>query len=317
VMAFACFAEEQVDIAVVEAGMGGRLDSTNVVAPLASVITNIDLEHTEFLGTTLGQIAAEKAGIIKPGVPVVTGAVQPEALAVIEQQAAAAGSPVFLMPRDFSAERATAGPEQEFDYRGIFIRLPHLRIAMLGSHQVGNACLALAAAECIGRSGMNVPEAALRAGLGQAVWEGRLERASQGPDIYLDGAHNPASAQVLADAVRDLKRSYRRMVLIVGILKDKDYRGILERLVPLADRVVVTRPNYSRALDAGPLAAEISVVHRDVASTRSVAEAIDLARREARGDDLIIITGSLYTVGDARAALRPGEVPGVLRGLKG
>ncbi len=316
-MAFTCFAEERVDIAVVEAGMGGRLDSTNVIAPLASVITNIDLEHTEFLGTTLGQIAAEKAGIIKPGVPVVTGAIQPEAVAVIEQQARLAGSSVFRMPRDFGAEQANAGPEQEFDYRGIFARLPHLRIAMLGRHQVGNACLALAAAECIGKAGVTIPEAALRAGLADAVWEGRLERVAQRPDIYLDGAHNPASARVLAEALRDLKRSYHRMVLVVGILKDKDYRGILDRLVPLADRVVVTRPNYSRALDTAALAAEINALHRNVASTGSVAEAIDLVRREARGDDLIIITGSLYTVGDARAALKPGDGSGLLRGLKG
>ena len=316
-MAFTCFAEERVDIAVVEAGMGGRLDSTNVITPLAAVITNIDLEHTEFLGTTLGLIAGEKAGIIKPGVPVVTGAVQPEVLAVIEAQARSAGSPVFRMPQDFGAEWTTAGPLQEFDYRGIALRLPRLRISLLGRHQIGNACLALATLECIGKAGMTVPEPALRAGLAQAVWEGRLERMAQRPDIYLDGAHNPASAQVLADTLRDLRRSYRRMVLVVGILKDKDYRGILDRLVPLADKVVVTRPNYSRALDTAALAAEISAMHRNVDATGSVAEAVDLARREAQGEDLIIITGSLYTVGDARALFRPGEGPGMLQGLKG
>ena len=316
-MAFTCFAEERVDIAVVEAGMGGRLDSTNVIAPLVSVITNIDLEHTEYLGTTLGQIAAEKAGIIKAGVPVVTGATQPEVLAVIEQQALAAGAAVFRMPRDFGAERVAAGRTQEFDYRGITTRLPHIRIGMLGRHQVGNACLALAAAECIGRAGLAVPEAALRAGLEQAVWEGRLERVAQGPDIYLDGAHNPASARVLADAVRELKRGYGRLIMVVGMLKDKDRRGILEQLAPLADRLIVTRPNYSRALEVETLAAEIASMHGDIAVAGTVAEAIDLARREARGDDMILITGSLYTVGDARAALRPGDGPGYLRGLKG
>jgi len=316
-MAFTCFAEERVDIVVVEAGMGGRLDSTNVIAPLVSVITNIDREHTEFLGTTLGQIAAEKAGIIKPGVPVVTGAVQPEAITVIRQQAALTGSPVFRMPRDFGAEEATTGRVQEFDYRGISTRLPRIRIGMVGMHQVRNACLALAAAECIGRSGMDIPEAACRSGLAQTVWEGRLERIAQGPDIYLDGAHNPASAQVLADAVTELKRSYKRMVLVIGMLKDKDYRGILAPLVPLADRVIATCPNYSRALDVESLAAEIGSLHRDVAVTRSVAEAIDLARREAQGDDLVLITGSLYTVGEARAVFRPGEGSGLLQGLKG
>lgn len=316
-MAFTCFADEQVDIAVVEAGMGGRLDSTNVITPLVSVITNIDLEHTDYLGTTLEQIATEKAGIIKAGVPVVTGVVQPEVIGVIERQASLAGSSVFRLPRDFSAERMTAGPAQEFDYRGLHSLLPSLRISMLGRHQVGNACLALAAAECIGRAGLAIPEAALRSGLARARWEGRLERVAQGPDIYLDGAHNPASARVLADALPDLTRAYRRLVLVVGILQDKDYRGILDRLVPLADRVIVTRPNYSRALDIPSLAAEVGAVHRDVASAASVSEAIDLARREARVGDLILVTGSLYTVGDARAALVPVGGQGLLRGLKG
>ncbi len=316
-MAFTCFAEERVDVAVIEAGMGGRLDSTNVIVPLVSVITNIDLEHTEFLGDTLEQIAGEKAGIIKPGVPVVTGAVQPEAVQVIERSAAPQGSPVYRMPRDFGAGPTVAGQEQEFDYRGITGRLTRLRIGMAGRHQVGNACLALAAAECMGMAGLAVPETAIRTGLAQTLWEGRLERVADRPDIYLDGAHNPASAQALADAVRDLKPSYRRVVLVIGILMDKDYRGIISRLAPLADRVVVTRPNYSRALDVRSLATEIGKVHHDVVSAETVAEAIELARRDAGGDDLILITGSLYTVGDARAALRPGGGSRLLRGLKG
>ena len=315
-MAFTCFAEEHVDIAVVEAGMGGRLDSTNVVVPLVSVITNIDLEHTEYLGSTLEKIAAEKAGIIKAGVPVVTGAVQPEVIAVIEQQAASAGAVVLRMPRDFGAEQVAAAGGQEFDYRGISMRLPGVRIGMLGRHQIGNACLALAAAECIGRAGMVIPEAALRAGLEQAAWEGRLERAAQRPDVYLDGAHNPASARVLADAVRELKLAYRKVILVIGILKDKDHGGILGQLVPLADQVIVTCPDYSRALGIDALAAEVRRSHWDVALSSSVAAAIDLARRSAHRDDLIIITGSLYTVGEARALLKPGAGPGLLQGLK-
>ncbi len=315
-MAFTCFAEERVDVAVVEAGMGGRLDSTNVITPMASVITNIDVEHVEFLGDTIEKIAGEKAGIIKPGVPVVTGAVQPAAIAVIERTAAAAGSPVHRMPKDFGAEPRSAGPEQAFDYRGIGSRLVDLRIGMLGRHQVGNACLALAAIECLSGRGIAVPEAALRNGIAGAAWEGRLERVAERPDIYLDGAHNPASARVLADAVRDLRQGYRHLVLVIGILMDKDYRGIVSQLAPLADRIVVTRPHYGRALGVGALAAEIGVFPGTVVSAETVAEAIGLARQGAAENDLILITGSLYTVGDARAALRPGA-SGPLQGLKG
>ena len=315
-MAFTCFAEERVDVAVVEAGMGGRLDSTNVVTPLVSVITNIDVEHTEFLGDTIEKIAGEKAGIIKPGVPVVTGAVQPEAIAAIERKAVAAGSPVHRMPKDFGAETRSAGREQAFDYRGIGMRLVDLRIGMLGQHQVGNACLALAAIECLSGRGIAVPEAALRNGLAGATWEGRLEKVAVRPDIYLDGAHNPASARVLADAVRNLKKGYRHLVLVIGILMDKDYRGIISQLAPLADRIVVTKPHYSRALGVGSLAAEIGMFPGTVESAETVAEAIGLARQGSAEHDLILITGSLYTVGDARAVLRPGAA-GHLQGLKG
>lgn len=315
-MAFTCFAEERVDVAVIEAGMGGRLDSTNVITPLVSVITNIDLEHTEFLGDTIEKIAGEKAGIIKPGVPVVSGAVQPEAIAVIERTAASAGAPVYRYPKDFRAEPAAGAGYQEFDYRGIWSSFPGLRIAMAGRHQVENACMALAAIECLTGRGIEVPEAALRNGLAGAVWEGRLERVAERPDIYLDGAHNPASARVLADAVRDLKKGYRHLVLVIGILMDKDYQGIVSQLAPLADRIIVTKPHYSRALDVGSLAAEMEVFHRTVGSAETVAEAIGLARQGAAENDLILITGSLYTVGDARAVLRPGA-SGPLRGLKG
>ena len=315
-MAFTCFAEERVDVAVVEAGMGGRLDATNVIMPMVSVITNIDVEHTEYLGDTIEKIAGEKAGIIKPGVPVVTGAVQPEAIAVIERMAAAAGSPVHRMPNDFGAAPRSAGPEQAFDYRGIGTRLVDLRIGMRGQHQIGNACLALAAAECVGKGGMAVPDAAIRTGLANTVWEGRLERVAERPDIFLDGAHNPASARVLADAVRELRQGYRRLVLVIGVLMDKDCRGIVSQLAPLADRIIVTKPHYSRALDVRSLAAELGAFPGRVDSAETVAEAIGLARQGAAENDLILITGSLYTVGDARAALRPGA-SGPLQGLKG
>ena len=317
-VAFSYFAEEGVDIAVVEVGMGGRLDSTNVITPLVSVITNIDIEHTEFLGTTLEQIAGEKAGIIKPGVPVVTGAVQPEAAGVIEREAAAKGSPVFRLPREFRPENVLNGREQVFDYRGMKAAYRGLRVGMLGRHQVDNASLALAAVECLRNAEVSVDETAIRLGLERAQWEGRMERVAQGPDIYLDGAHNPASAKKLAGTIRALLPAYRKLVLVIGILGDKDVGGIVREIVPLADRVVVTRPQYARALDVQALAAEVRKLHGAVSTAETVGEAIKQAREGASREDLILVTGSLYVVGDARALLvdHAGQT-GLLTGLKG
>jgi len=315
-MAFTYFAEEGVDVAVVETGMGGRLDSTNVITPLVSVITNIDLEHTEFLGATLEQIAAEKAGIIKAGVPVVTGVVQPEAAGVIGREAARQSAPVFRMPTDFSAVRTAPGPPQRFDYRGIERDFRDLTLSLIGKHQVGNAGIAVAAIECAVRTGMAVSETAIRSGLAETVWEGRLERLAVRPDLYVDGAHNPASAAVLADALRELRGGYRRLVLVLGILQDKDHEGIVAPLAPLADRIIVTRPAYARALDADALTASVRRVHPSVVSTRAVGDALAQARAEASPDDLIVVTGSLYTVGDARSVLA-GAAEGPFGDLKG
>ncbi len=317
-MAFTYFAEEDIDIAVIEVGMGGRLDSTNVITPLVSVITNIDLEHTEYLGDTLEQISGEKAGIIKPGVPVITGAAQPEVIGAIEREAAAKKAPVVRLMKDFLPEHVVAGTEQVFDYRGMRECYPGLRVQMLGRYQVDNACLALAAAECLRDVGIVVTEPAIREGLVQTRWEGRLERVATGPDIYLDGAHNPASAKRLAAAVRELLPAHRKLALVIGILGDKDYRKIINELVPLADRVVVTKAQYARALDVRTLAEEVRKLHHAVTAADTVGEAISLARNDASVNDLILVTGSLYVVGDARALLvaNAGR-SGALSGLKG
>jgi dihydrofolate synthase/folylpolyglutamate synthase len=317
-MAFTCFADEGVDIAVVETGMGGRLDATNVITPLVTVITNIDLEHTEFLGNTLELIAREKAGIIKSGVPVVTGAVQPAVIRVIEREAAAWKAPVYRLPDDFKAERISSGREQRFHYRGIKAACDGLTITMPGSYQVDNACLALASLECLRDAGVPVEEPALRLGLEQTQWEGRLERVAHKPDLYLDGAHNPASARVLAGAVSDMKRAYRRLVLVLGILGDKDYRGIVSELVPLADHVIVTKPEYSRAMDVAVLSSEVRALHASVDTAETVSKAITAAQAIAAPDDLILVTGSLYVVGDARAAIVEHDRKAqALSGLKG
>ena len=317
-MAFTWFAEESVDIAVIEVGMGGRMDSTNVITPLVSVITNIDLEHTEFLGDTLELIAREKAGIIKPGVPVVTGAVQPEVIEVIEREAAAKCTPVYRLTKDFLSKNVRHDRAQVFDYQGIRASYDTVHITMHGRYQVDNAALAIAAAECMRGRGITVSEPALRRGLEGVRWEGRLERVGQRPDIFLDGAHNPASAKMLAGAVQEMKPAYRRLVLVIGILHDKDYRGILTELVPLAERVIVTRPQYTRAMDIQALLSEVQRLHGAVVTAETVDDAIARARETAGADDLILVTGSLYVVGEARAVLvREAGRSQHLSGLKG
>jgi dihydrofolate synthase/folylpolyglutamate synthase len=316
-MAFAHFAERSVDIAVVETGMGGRLDATNVITPLASVITTVDFDHMEFLGATLREIAGEKAGIIKPGVPVVLGVCRPDADAVLEQAAKERNAPIYRREKDFSASRISPGRTTTFDYRGTGSSYAGLTIAMTGRHQVDNACLAIATVECLRGRGGWITEEALRSGLGAARWEGRLERVALGPDIFLDGAHNPAAARALAAAIRDMKGSYGKCIFVVGILADKDARGILAELLPLADEVVLTRPQYSRAMDLSTLASEARAFRPSLSCAPSVDEAISAARGLAGPDDLIVITGSLYVVGEARAVLVRGHETPALQGLRG
>jgi dihydrofolate synthase/folylpolyglutamate synthase len=317
-IAFTWFAEKSVDIAVIEVGMGGRMDSTNVITPLVSVITNIDLEHTEYLGHTLELIAGEKAGIIKQGVPIVTGVVQPAVIEVIEREAAANRAPVYRLTKDFQPKNIRHDLSQVFDYQGMRASYNDLHITINGRYQVDNACLAIAAVECMGSYGIALSEAALRRGLEHARWEGRLERVGQRPDIFIDGAHNPASAKMLADTAQEMKSAYRRLVLIIGILSDKDYRGILAELVPLAERVIVTKPQYSRAMDVQALASEVRKHHGSVTTAETVADAIAEARKAAGADDLILVTGSLYVVGEARAVLVPeADNSRQLSGLKG
>jgi len=300
-LAFTYFAEKQVDIAVVEVGMGGRLDATNVITPLVSIITTIALEHQEFLGETLKKIAREKAGIIKSGIPVVIGAVPPEAAKVLEQEAAARNAPVVRLYDAVQPLFPCPENRQLFTYNGRSCTYPMLRVTMLGRHQVENACLALAALECMQQAGIVVHEKAVRQGLERTLWEGRMERVSQTPDIYLDGAHNPAGAKRLAETLRDLKSSYQRIFLIIGVLKDKDYQGIISELLPLVDHVIATQLQNTRALDVEVLKTAIRTVHASVEATATVEDALERVRMLSDSRDMILITGSLYGVGNARA----------------
>jgi dihydrofolate synthase/folylpolyglutamate synthase len=299
-MALYEFGRRNVQWAVIETGMGGRMDATNVVRPEASVITNISLEHREYLGPTIRAIASEKAGIIKPGVPVVTGVNQAEAVAVIRDLAGARNAPVYRLGRDFRVRRKASGG---FNYEGVRERWPDLQIPLAGDHQFGNAALALAACEMLGSASGSLTHETIRSGLAKTNWPGRMECVSRRPYILIDGAHNLIAARRLADYLSaDLKD--RRIVLVVGILSDKPYRAMLRALVPLCARVVVTRPAIDRGLPPETLLAEVKRMTDRVQVIPDVGRAVAQAVETAAPEDAVCIAGSLYVVGEAKEALK-------------
>ncbi|OHE23456.1 MAG: hypothetical protein A2Z43_08580, partial [Syntrophobacterales bacterium RBG_19FT_COMBO_59_10] len=243
-MAFLHFQRRQVDIAVLEIGMGGRLDATNVVSPLVSIITNISLDHREYLGGTLAEIAREKGGIIRERGICLTAARQKlviETLAVICRERGAA---LYRLGKDI---RTTIHRDGTFSYRGIGQRHERLICPLAGRHQFKNAALALGAVELLGDAGYSVPGRAISEGLKRTRWEGRLEVLRRAPLLLVDGAHNPAGVAVLCRALeRDFPR--RRLFLIFGVMGDKDYLRMAKRLFPLADRVFLTCPHSERTL---------------------------------------------------------------------
>jgi dihydrofolate synthase/folylpolyglutamate synthase len=304
-MAFLHFARERVEAAVIEVGLGGRLDSTNVIVPAMAAVTNVGLEHAEHLGPTVAHIAREKAGIAKPGVPLVTAAA-PGALEALEGEARRRGAPVVALGRDIFVGREAGGT---WSFRGRRWSLDGLRLGLLGAHQGLNLAVALALLEGLGEGGLPVPEGALRRAAEAARWPGRLELLEGEPRVLLDGAHNPHASRVLAASLRDeIRRD--RLILVLGVLGDKDARSILADLLPLADMALFTRSGSRRALEPG----ELEAIGREVGgrelgggATRvlpSVPEAVDAALAEARAGDLVCVTGSLTTVGEARSHLR-------------
>ncbi|MGC2063207.1 MAG: folylpolyglutamate synthase/dihydrofolate synthase family protein [Thermodesulfovibrionales bacterium] len=312
-MAFIYFRRMQVDWAVVETGLGGRLDATNVIDPEVSVITMIDYDHREFLGNTLAEIAREKAGIIKKGRPVISAAQPEEVLRVLRDRAAAEGAQLFVHGRDFFSERASAGPGAPvFNYRGSR-SYDALSIPLAGLHQVVNASLAAKTAEIIQEShaGLNLD---IPKGISQVRWPGRLEMISDDPPVLIDGAHNPQAAVVLAAHLKQLLGSrFRRIITILGVMGDKDVRGILEPLLGLAGEIIVTAPAYGRAAAPAALATLAASLGYTVKNAPTVAKAIELARSLRHDGDLIVITGSFYTIGEAREFL--GQ-PGILSRLR-
>lgn len=283
------FAEQDCDIVIFECGLGGLYDATNVIeAPEISVIMPIGLDHTAVLGSTLAQIAGEKAGIIKPGCPVVCAQQEPEALAVIEKRCREQNAPLHMVDINSIAPLSDSLDGQAFRYRE-----RTLRIALLGTHQPENAAAAVECAQLLG-----LGDEAIREGLSAARWPCRFEVVERKPPFILDGAHNPHGAAALA---KGLRRHFpnERFCFIIGCMADKDADGILAALLPLAQCVYCVAPDSERALDAAALAARIQTVL--AIPCASAAEAIDRARKDQRP---VCACGSLYLTGAIREQVK-------------
>jgi len=298
-MGFLIFEEAQTDIVVLEVGLGGRLDCTNVVHPEISVITQVDFDHEKFLGISLEAIAGEKAGILKPGVPAVFSRQRAEVVPVLDGRAAELGISVSRT-KDWTVSDLEIHPRgSRFTLTGPSEYPKTLRIEcpLAGDHQVENAVTAAVALARLG-----VPERVIEEGIGRAVWPGRLERLSERPEIIIDGAHNPAGARALA-AYLDRFYSNRRVRMIYGAMRDKAVEEVCGILFPRAQQVIVTAPDQPRSLDPKVLLQVTG--HPDFRTAPGLREAVDLALAEAAPEDAIFITGSLYLVGEARALLGP------------
>jgi len=300
-MAFEYFARAHVDFGVFEVGLGGRLDATNILTPAISVITRVDFDHENFLGHSLREIAAEKAGILKQGIPVVLAAQQPEAREIILARAKKLRCPVIETPLAFRVE------EQAMENGCVRARITEItsgwsaKLApqLAGRFQLQNAMNAVAAARTLSARGWRIPESAMEEGIAAAIWPGRLEKLQSRPDLYVDGAHNPGAARELA-AFWEENFAGRKIFLLYGALRDKAVDEIAGVLFPRATEVVFSEPRTSRAISAAQLS-EIAAHHAPHSSVIAEAEqAFDYLLSKATPQDAVFVTGSLYLVGQLR-----------------
>jgi dihydrofolate synthase / folylpolyglutamate synthase len=328
-IAFEYFKEQEVDFAVLETGLGGRLDATNVVDPVICGITPISYDHTDKLGNSLAEIAAEKAGIIKshktPACPagrqdlghwaenkgqkliVVSAAQEDEVLKVLKDRSAEEQAQFYQIGKDIKFDLVGSDNEsQAFNIRGVFGRFDNLRIKLLGAHQVANAALAASLVSGIfTRNRQNFKISDFRKGLQRTCWPARFETVSRKPLIILDGAHNPASARVLVAA---LKHNFpqNKVTLVLGISRDKDAQGITRELFPVAEKVILTCADNPRSLRPEDIlsAGKDFLKARKAVLTKSVLEALKIVRSSASSDSLVLVTGSLFVAGEARGIIK-------------
>ena len=345
-MAFLYFAREKVDFAVVEVGMGGRLDATNVLNPVLSIITEIDIEHTEHLGEDIKSITREKGGIIKENGITILSSNKTDVVEVIESICKEKNAKLYRNEKDFGFRIIECGMRgSRFEFHNPQSVIRNYEIPLLGKYQITNASTAIKASLILpslipplqrggSRRGVKIDESAIREGLKNVKWHGRLEIASENPIIILDGAHNPAAAKTLAEELKGLKdrrqktpvcrstgredRRQKKLILIIGILKDKDYKGIISFLAPISDYIIIAKPKTPRAREPKDLKTEslkyppppasshkwgrnkVGGLMESVVIIENISDAISKARSIVSDNDIICITGSFFTVGEAR-----------------
>lgn len=311
-LAFLYFARSALDVAVIEVGLGGRLDATNVVTPVVSVITSLSYDHTHLLGDSLESIAAEKAGIIKPGVPVVSAPQPSEALAVLESTAAERNAPLTVIGRDWLYELERGDPSGEAFWSGPVGEPPaRYRTALLGEHQALNAAVAHAALYHVQRAGIPLTAEGVATGFAKVDWPGRLEVVHREPLLVLDAAHNAASAMRLREVVEE-RFPQRPLVLVFGASADKDVAGMFDALLPICDALVTCQAAHPRALapDALVAAAQGRGFARRIVIAPDVRSALRFAANLSGSAGAVCVTGSLFVVGEVRSifGLPPGHV---------
>jgi len=300
-LAFLYFKKKKADIAVIEVGLGGRLDATNIVEPLVSCITPVSLDHTHLLGPTLEDIAREKAAIIKKGSICISAPQPNEVSRIIERRCREKGVKLNVVGKDILFKRRHSAPEKEiFSIFGVFEEYPELEMKLLGGHQVMNAAAAIGIIEALRYHDTIIPVETVRKGLGEVEWSARLEVASRDPMIVFDGAQNKESIVALKEAIRD-KFTFKKLILVLGASKDKDIPGVCKELDGVADEIILTKADNIRAEDPSAIK---EYTHKDARITNNVGEAMDLSKKIAEKDDLILITGSFFVIGEAKEIIQ-------------
>jgi len=305
-MAFYAFNKAGVDWAIIETGMGGRLDATNIISPKIAIISNINMEHREYLGHTINAIAGEKAGIIKTDTPVITGARQKAAVAEIRETAKRCAAPFYRLGEHFRVRRRPSAGD--FIYYGMNHVWPGMRTRLTGNYQVDNAAIVLAACELLKEAG-TIDWTAVHKGLQTHQWPGRLEMIPAQPPILIDGAHNLMAARHLSAFLKQ-QMANRKITLVVGILDDKPYLSMLQSLLPACHRAILTRPRIERSLPAQTLFEAAGGLIRRREIVEDVAEAVSHACNTTDPEGLVCIAGSLYLVGEAKQALANLKIAG-------
>lgn len=292
---FLYFAESEVDVAVIETGLGGRLDSTNVVRPILSVITPIGFDHMDRLGYTIASIAGEKGGIIKSRVPVIIGARDNESRNVLTSIAARMRSAAFMIGREFSYR--SHAPAHRLDYQGLGLRLDHVELGLAGPFQHENAAIALAAVDNLRSQGWKIDEAGIRRGLAGVQWPGRFDIVGRRPTVILDCAHNELAIEALLETIAVELGPDTKPILVFGCLEDKQWERMAEMLGPRVSDATLTRVTPKRPLEPERL---LPVFSRYVPArvVRSPLEAIAYAMENAGPDDVVLVAGSVYLVGE-------------------